>query len=610
MKRFRPGHFLVCLTALAVIPCALGQGQTITVHTDPSPEAAEKGGDAKADAGKTDQPVGSSEVRVSEYLTVDIIAQADSITNVLQKLAVQARRNIVPSAAVTQTVNATMYGVPFYDALQGLLRPYGLGYVEDGDFIFVYTNDELKTLNLGKNRVTQVVHLNYLRSEDAKEVADGLISEVGKVWATKDLREAGEATQGGDLGKAVGSEQTVYIPQVDEYALGNSVIVNDLPEYVARIQKILTDLDGRPSQVLLECTIVESVVDEANGYGIDFALLSGVNFTEFFNFPINLKPNASLGVEEGFLLGNPGNTAAGSGAFKAGAVFNDDVGIFLRALDQVTDVTLLANPKILALNRQRARVLIGERVGYLEVTVVENQVLQTVQFIDTGVALDIRPYILNDGRIRLELDPKVSDVDFRQVQSAQGFAQDIPQENVQTLTTNVLVQNGSTAVLGGMFREDTNKSRNQVPLLGDIPFVGALFRGQDEELGTVEIMFLIKATILDDSRLDSLGADAKAYSERVRVGSRLGLLPWSRERQSSRLNLAAERLAGEGRYDEALWNVRRSLELHPFQPEAIRIRQQLVTARDWWPTRSYLQRMIDRESDRDFPLAPGNLDGN
>ena len=103
---------------------------------------------ARGESDEAQEPTGSSEVRVSEYMTVDIVIQNDSVTNVLHKLAVQARRNIVPSAAVDRIVNATIYDVPFYDALDGLLRPNGLGFVERGEFIYVYTNEEITVVTL------------------------------------------------------------------------------------------------------------------------------------------------------------------------------------------------------------------------------------------------------------------------------------------------------------------------------------------------------------------------------------------------------------------------------------------------------------------------------
>ncbi|MHC4978422.1 MAG: type II secretion system protein GspD [Planctomycetota bacterium] len=577
----------------------------------PQPQAA-----AREEGDEALKPTGTSEVRVSEYMTVDIVIQDDSITNVLHKLAVQARRNIVPSAAVDRIVNATIYDVPFYDALEGLLRPNDLGFVERGDFIYVYTNEEMAALKLDKwQPVTRIIHLDYLRPEDARDYVIKLLSPDGHIEVTKDipLESAGGAGGGAGYGGAVaeqGTEDEVYTPEVDEFALANAIVVQDYAENVDRIETFIRELDTPPAQVLIEATIVQTRLAEANAFGVDFALLTDNAFVDFFNSPIGGVPigfkavvdtdgnlaSPDLPSHEGFVVSAPGNVAGGDATIKGGYI-GSDVGVFIRALDEVTDVTLLSNPKILTLNRQRAKVFVGVKVGYLETTVVENQVLQTVKFIDSGIILDIRPYILRDGRIRLELSPKVSDVVFRQVEGQDGVVQQIPDERIQTVSTDVLVPAGYTAVIGGLFREDTTRSRKQVPLLGDIPLAGAAFRGHDDSTEQSEVIFLIKPTILKEQVAIDQGQRGEEYAERVRVGSRLGLLPWSRERQTARLNLQAERLLAEGKPDKALHKIRRSLELYPLQPEIIRMQQELVNDPLWWPTRSYLKRVINGEFD-------------
>jgi type IV pilus assembly protein PilQ len=572
---------------------------------------------ARGDGDETQEPTGSSEVRVSEYMTVDIIVQDDSVTNVLHKLAVQARRNIVPSAAVDRIVNATIYDVPFYDALDGLLVPNGLGYVERGEFIYVYTNEELVALNLGGwQAVTRIIQLDYLRPEDARDYVINMLSPNGHIEISKDLEVEEKDAAGGALpgyGGGEAAEDDVYTPQIDEYALTNTIIVQDYQENVDRIEAFLRDLDTQPAQVLIEATIIQTSLSEANAFGVDFALLTDTAFTTLLNapvvgVPIGFKPaRDAMGVvieppegpdlsNEAFVISNPGSVGGTSKATIRGGVIDDNVGFFIRALDEVTDVTLLSNPKILTLNRQRAKVYVGTRVGYLNTTVAENQVQQTVSFIDTGIILDIRPYILRDGRIRLELSPKVSDVDFipREVS---GQVTEVPNERIQTVSTDVLVPEGYTAVIGGLFAEDTVRSRSQVPVLGDIPLAGAAFRGQDDETNQVEIIFLIKPTVLKEQIVAKQGQRALEYGERVRVGSRLGLLPWSRERQTARLNLQAERLLAKGKPHKALNKIRRSLELHPQQPQVIRMQEELVNDPLWWPTRSYLDRVINGEFD-------------
>ena len=601
---------LAPVAAAQPAPTTAAPPTTISIQTPPVTADGATGETAAADD-EEEGPPAMSEVRVHpEYRTVDLIVQNDWVTNVLQKLAIQTQRNIVSSAGCKVRANATIYQATLNEALAGLLHPNGLGFMEKGEFIYVYTAAELAAIErAGRRRTVKVINLDYLRPADAVEFAQPLLSPEGKIFATKDDAEEGAAATGeGEIDTST-AEDEVYTPEKDEFALHSAVVVHDYPDHVASVEGFLREADVRPPEVLLECTIVRTRLTEANAFGVDFAMFSGGDFGDFFTAPTggnSIGVNGTLSGDEAFGLSNAGNTGLGDGSLKVGAILGDKIGVFLRALDRVTDVTLLSNPKVLVLNRQRAYVIVGTRVGYLETTVVENQVLQSVEFIDTGIVLDIRPYILANGQIRLELIPKVSDVDFREVDGV-GGTQQIPDENIQTVTTDVLVPEGHTAVIGGLFREIVSKTVTQVPVLGDIPLVGAAFQGQDDSTDWTEIIFLIKPTVVRDDMLIGQGDRGDAYAERTRVGTRLGLLPWSRERQSSKLNLEAERYLADGERDRALWTIRRSLELNPIQPEVIRLHEQLVSDPMWWPTRSILERAIDAEVERSTaePRADG-----
>ncbi len=600
------------------------------------PTGAAMSPSAKSDP-ESDMP-SYSEVRVSEFMTVDLIVQNDDIRNVLQKLAVQARRNIVPSSSVTKRVTCTVYGAPFYDALDALLNANGLGYIERGEFIYVFTAQELTLVKTDvEKRLTKTIHLNYLRPDDAHRFARGLLSEKGWIEATQDragddsaqatdsgTASAGAAPSGGSSSSSSGqssatpADGSIYSPDKDEYSVISAIVLHDYAENIAEIEELLKSLDQKPAQVLIEATIVQTSLSEQNAFGVDFALLSDVQFTEFFGFPPSFDPlnffrsdkrplnpttdppANTTPLNKDFISSTPGNTGLGPATVR-GAIIAGDAAVFIRALDQVTDVTLLSNPKILTLNRQRARVLVGTRVGYLETTMNQSQTLQSIKYLDTGIELDMRPFILDDNTVRLELAPKVSTATFRTV-AAQGVGQQqIPDERIQTVNTNVQIPAGYTAVLGGLFREDTSRSRSQVPLLGDIPIIGAAFQGRDDSVDRVEIMFLIKPTVMQDKIIVEQGQNAESWRETVRVGGREGLLPWSRERQSARLNLDAERRWNEGDLDGALWSVRRSLELHPMQPDAVRLRDTLVNSPQAWPERSLLERIINAEAAADEP---------
>ena len=528
-------------------------------------------------------------VSVSEYMTVDIFVQDEQLANVLQMLSLQSQRNIVASQGVSATVTANLYNVTFYDALDAILHVNGYGYVEKGNFIYVYTLEELETILATEQKLTsKVIQLDYLNANDAAEFVAPMLSEKGVIKTNGDSGEfnLSETNPGG----------------ADEFALAATLVIYDYEEHVEEIVALLQELDTRPAQVLVEATILQTQLNEANAFGVDFSFLDGSAFTDFFGLggPLDVATNLVTGDfspggdgRSTGVVSSPGGTA-GPADLKV-AVIHDDLGIFLRALDEVTDTEILSNPKILALNRQPARVLVGRKIGYLSTTSTETSTTQSVEFLDTGTQLAFRPFISNDGMVRLELRPSVSEGVVRSATDATGAAVTIPDELTQEITTNVIVPDGSTVVLGGLFKETTTLSRNQVPILGDIPLLGTAFRGHEDMTDRIEIIFMVKPTIINDENLLAQGKEALEFAEAVRTGTRQGLLPWSRDRQTSQLNVMAERLAASGDTDRALWALRRSLELNPVQPAAIRLRETLLKEESSWPSRSILEQIVDGE---------------
>jgi len=274
-------------------------------------------------------------------MTVDIVVQNDYVTNVLQKLAIQARKNIVPSPAVERLVSANIYGVPFDDALTGLLEPNGLGSVERGEIIFIYTIGELQEMQVGGfGAVTKMIHLNYMRAEDARDYVKGMLSAQGTIEVTKDFPDGdgagteGAAAAAGAIGGQTTDSAEFYSPNEDEYDLRNAIVVHDVPERIERIEEVLKDVDTRPIQVLIEASIVQTSLTEDNAFGIDFAVLGSQNFVDFFQPPIGgnpvdflntVDPNTGLTVpvtlpnDRGYALGTPGNTGLGDATIRIGS---------------------------------------------------------------------------------------------------------------------------------------------------------------------------------------------------------------------------------------------------------------------------------------------------
>lgn len=503
--------------------------------------------------------------------TVDITVQDTDLAQVLQMLSIQSQKNIIVSKSVSGSVTANLYNVTFYEALDSILRVNGYSYFEQGNFIYVHTVEELKTMqDANRKREGRVYKLEYLSAFDANSMVAGSLSENGV------------ATFRGEV--APGIAPDISDGGADSYAYSAMLVVNDYPENLDAVANILAEADVAPQQVLVEAYILQTSLDENDAFGVDFNVIGSMNFSDLTS-PLSAVTNLLNGADakDGFqpddnkaggIQSTVGNTT-GPGGFKIGIV-SDDISVFLRMLDEVTTTYVLARPKVMALNRQRAEVLVGARVGYLSTTATQTSTTQTVEFLDTGIHLVFRPFISPNGMIRMELSPSVSEASLRNVTDATGSLVTIPDELTNELTTNVRIRDGETLVLGGLFRESVRSSRRQVPGLGDIPILGHAFRGHDDKIERNEIIFLITPSIVEDEKLWAYGDEMLDYTDEVRLGAREGTLCFSNERLSRDYLLRADDAMERGDTEMALYYVNISLRLKPQQPDALRFRENIT----------------------------------
>ncbi|GJM18848.1 MAG: hypothetical protein DHS20C14_10610 [Phycisphaeraceae bacterium] len=586
------------LSMLAGTTQALAQNTGLGGYSD-EPNPAEVDNDVTTSEDEA-RPIGdlNFDVSVTEYDLVDLHVNNEDLGRVLQLLSIQSQRNILASNSVEASVTADLYGVTFYDALDAILHVNGFGYIERGNFIYVYTREEMTQIEeAARTRESRVFHLNHLNAADAGAFAANMISEGGSI-----VTNAATEVFGLSGDNPIGA---------DSFAAEATLVVWDYPENIDAIGALLTQIDTRPVQVLVEATILQTTLNEANAFGVDFAIINDMDFLDFVGTggPLSVvnglisgegETVAGTAVDAGGLDGRGsaiGSSVAnidGPATLKAGIV-NEDVAVFLRVLDQVTDVTVVSNPKILTLNRQPARVLVGTKVGYLNTTTTETATTQTVEFLDTGTQLSVRPFVSDTGDIRLELKPQVSSAQLREVADNSGNTVTIPDEDTTELTTNVLLRDGQTAVLGGLFTELTTTTRRQVPLLGDIPLIGSAFRGNDDSTRRNEIIFMVTPSVVNDAILDSHGELANSYVQNTRMGARNGTLPFSRDRRVSRLLIEARRHADEGEVDMAVFKVQKAIGLAPMSPDARVLLEELTNLKSRRPSRSLMEGIFHRE---------------
>ena len=581
--------------------CGAASAQTAVV------DASDNSPDLAAETAGVDQPVpqvaspnepepvevqeGEADVAATDYGTFNLNARDIDLTQILEMLSEVSHRNILAGRDVTATVSVNLYDVTFEEALKAVLEVAGCASIEEGNFIYVHPREHVEqVLQARRKRGTRVFELYYLSAMDAEGIASPLLSEGGTAVALGDVEE--------------GFSPSLESAGMDGWAFSARLVVNDYEPELDAIAEILKDLDVPPTQVQVEAAILLASVRERNGFGVDFSFVTSMNFTDFAGPLGPLTPVSPVGIVNNLLGGETSSTnvvagqgnngATGEGSFKLG-IIKDGFSVFIRALDDVTDTTVLARPKVMCLNRQRARIHVGRDVGYLTSTVTDTSTTQAQEFLPTGIELVFRPFIAPNGMIRMELNPSLSDAIARDVQGFDGQPVTVQDKTTNNIITNVRVRDGETIVLGGFFQEKSVIIRKQVPLLGDIPIAGNMFRGQDDDIDRVEIIFLLTPRIIRDDQLYEMGQESLEIMDTVRVGVRSGLLPWSRDQITANYNHDALEAYRDGELDLALFYANASLRQDVGQAEMHRFREKLSGERTPYWERSLGHRILMRE---------------
>jgi type II secretory pathway component GspD/PulD (secretin) len=236
--------------------------------------------------------------------------------------------------------------------------------------------------------------------------------------------------------------------------------VRDFHSSLEAIDAVVASIDGQPKQVLIEATILSVTLEEGMQFGVEFTALLGQDF-EDGNFTstdgTDLIPGSFNGgqLDEG--LANASTDMFGNflkGGLNIGYL-KDGVAVFVKALQAQTDATVLANPRVVTLNKQRGEVLLGRRDGYRTTTTTQTSTTENIEFLETGTRLIFRPFLMGDDLVRLEIHPEDSNG---------GLNQDgLPFKETAEVTTNVMVHTGQTVVIGGLFRDKRRTIERRCP---------------------------------------------------------------------------------------------------------------------------------------------------
>lgn len=387
----------------------------------------------------------------------------EDLRTVLEALADQARLNILASANVQGSVTASLSGVDVDSALDAILKSTGYVAKREGKFIYVGTPQDFDQLEQTLDRVgTRVYRPNYVTAAELQALITPILTD--KVGVAS-ISSASEQGIGADDAVAGG----------DTFAGAEVVLVRDYEAVLTQIDQLVGQVDIRPLQVQIEAMILSVHLNDEDRYGVSFELLREEPHLRF-GWGTPYQDLSKMEFEKG--------------ALKL-AFLDSSLSSFLDALEKTGDTNVIATPRVMALNKQRADIQIGAQKGYVSTTVTETTSTQSVEFLETGTILRLRPFISPDGLIRMELHPELSKGD---VEVKGNFT--LPFKETTEVTTNVMVRDGCTVVIGGLMREELADTRNQIPLLGNLPWVGPAFRSSNQKTERFEILVLITPHIV------------------------------------------------------------------------------------------------------------------
>jgi len=417
----------------------------------------------------------------------------------LQVIADFTNFNVVTSDTVTGSVTLRLKDVPWDQALDIILQSKGLGVRKNGNVLWIAPKEELtarEQVELESQRKvaeleplrTQSFQLNYTKAE-----------EVARQLTGQGLGGAGGGAGGGGQSSRLLTPRgsVIFEPRT------NQLFVSDIPSKLEEIQDLITKIDIPVRQVLIEARIVEA--DDSFGRALGVRLGATDARGQPTRAGISIGGNyAAIGAQTGqtgavdFSNSTFVNLPANVGSFQGQSAANFAVSLFgasvnrflnleLSALEAEGRGNIVSSPRVVTSDQTKARIEQGEEIPYQQAT---SSGATAVQFKKASLSLEVTPQITPEGNVILDV---LVNKDSRGALTAAG-----PAINTKQVQTQVLVENGGTVVIGGIFTQDERNEINKVPLLGDIPILGVLFQNRVRSTNKTELLVFITPKIVTD----------------------------------------------------------------------------------------------------------------
>ncbi|UIP26400.1 type IV pilus secretin PilQ [Acinetobacter towneri] len=436
------------------------------------------------------------------------------VRRVLQLLADFTGVNMVAADTVQGNITLRLKDVPWDQALDIILKTKNLDKRRNGNVIWIAPVSELikaeeeeakaiaQSVKLAPLQ-TEYIQLNYAKASDIEKlITDGKNAS--------NSRSGSNTSSGADpLGDSVGS---LLSPRgtVSVDPRTNTLIINDTSAKIDQIRQMIDLLDVSVKQVMIEARIVRATTDFTKEMGVKWGILSqgitnnnhllvGGSDTTLWNLREPEKDDDTGGWK--YEIERPQNlnvdlgvTSAGASRIAFGLISLSDfmLDLELSALQADGYGEVISTPKILTADKQNAKVASGTQIPYQSSEGGGVNAVSTTEFIDATLSLDVTPSITPDGKVQMQLNI-TSDSPGAATPTGQLTI------NKNAVNTNVLVDNGETVVLGGIFEQQTANSQTKVPFLGDIPYIGRLFRKDVKSENKRELLIFVTPRIVNDS---------------------------------------------------------------------------------------------------------------
>ncbi|MCU0857177.1 MAG: hypothetical protein MUC65_02070 [Pontiellaceae bacterium] len=470
---------------------------------------------------------------------ISLSVQQTEMSDVLKFIAAQSGTSVVIAPDVsTRQLNLDLQDVPLSECLDVILKPYGYGYRRVGKTIVVDQLEGLKALTEVEPLQTKVFELNYLNANDITNLVKKTLSPRGSCSVVEIAQVAGWAfSEGGDTSEAAKRARD-QIREKDRVKSSKTLVVQDVPESISRIAEVLAEIDTQSRQVEIRAYFVEFANGAVKDIGIDWGLsgdaghlstrrlniTEGLTGSSIYVDPVTLKPEAINGLpisvgsalpgasESSFspalnsdAIGDLVGSGLNFGLLHSGSHFN--LGAVLSAVQNDANVNVLSAPRILAQENQEAAILVGTRypiVSFKEEDSggVTRSTTKLEYYERIGIQLNVVAQICEDNLISMVVHPVVTEKDGEVAFKNDKLDVSYPIIKTREAETRLSVEDGQTIAIGGLISDRRADGVTKVPLLGDIPLLGRLFRRNTAEKNKIELVIFLNACVQGNAEKD------------------------------------------------------------------------------------------------------------